>query len=102
MAPVPLFESEYILCSTASRSATVMDWWLDGYASEIATKFIFFVFFIFFFFSNTTDFSTGMSGWLHRARYVMFDERDLFYFSFLLVPFQWHIVKPLYQNSSKV
>lgn len=61
------------------------------YAGEIATEFFFFHFFV-----NTADFSTGMSGRLRRASYVMFDERDLVYFILVLpVPVQSHAVEPL-------
>lgn len=47
MAPGPLFESEYILGSTAFRSRTVMDCWPDGWlddVGEIAEELVSFLF----------------------------------------------------------
>lgn len=81
MARGPLFESEYILGSAASRSVTVMDWWVDGWTMQVRLPQSFFLYFFFFF--NTADFSTGMSGRLHRAYCVMLGWRGfvLFYFS---------------------
>lgn len=42
-----LFESEYILGSAASRSATVMDWWVDGWIMQVRLPPSFFLSFIF-------------------------------------------------------
>lgn len=63
MAPGPLFESEYILGSAASRSLTVMDWWVDGWTMQVRLPQSFFLLLFF----NTAVSSTGMSGRLRTA-----------------------------------